>query len=260
VSTGVVGASGPALGTPVSRRAAAEQSVRAVETDTDSITVEWDDQGATWYGVVWYEEGSGNINGRWAEGTDATVSDLESDTTYVVYVAYDDGGQFAWLGPANVTTEAEDDGNQPDGGDQPDDDSWVARVERAIHSLSNDRRQQNGVGTVEYRTDIAAVARDHSQWMAENNNLTHTRPDGTGPSDRVRNAGIDCWVAENILYNWSADESAESAAETCVNQWMNSSGHRRNILNSGWGSLGVGVATDSQGRIWATQKFGNGDC
>ena len=86
--------------------------------------------------------------------------------------------------------------------------------------------------------------------MAENNYFSHTGLDGSSAGTRITRAGYT-WrsYGENIAYGYST-------AERVMEGWMNSSGHRANILKNNFTDIGVGYASDSRGRIYAVQVFG----
>ena len=96
---------------------------------------------------------------------------------------------------------------------------------------------------------VVDVARQHSRDMAERNYFSHTNLEGEGPSDRVRRSGISGWrrVGENIAYGQDSPQEVQTT-------WMNSSGHRANILSSSYTHVGVGVY-DEGGRLYWTQVF-----
>jgi len=132
-------------------------------------------------------------------------------------------------------------------------------VERDIYAQINEIRRQNGLNTLEYDSDLSAVARNHSRDMAENDYFSHTAPDGDSFVDRYEQAGYDCAVGggENIAMRGTIDEPSESAmASAFVDMWMNSSGHRENILRERWNAEGISVYYDTEdGEVYATQNF-----
>lgn len=122
--------------------------------------------------------------------------------------------------------------------------------EVAIFELANAARAAAGVAPLICDAELAAVARAHSEDMCARDYFSHTSPDGSSPGDRVSAAGLShSGIGENIAAgNGTADATHE--------QWMNSSGHRRNILNPDYTRLGVGYAGCSTGwpHLW-TQVF-----
>lgn len=154
----------------------------------------------------------------------------------------------------------EDVDEEPDGDSEEDQDETdvASQIEMRIHEEVNAYRQSNGLDPLTFSDELAAVARDHSQDMNERDYFSHMSPEGDGPGDRLADAGIDCnsW-AENIAYEFDpsfSEEDADSVAESIVNGWINSPGHRRNILGD-YDEEGIGVDIRDDGRIMATQMF-----
>ena len=84
--------------------------------------------------------------------------------------------------------------------------------------------------------------------MAANDYFDHTSQDGRGPTERAAEQGYEGGVGENIAAGYPD-------AESVMEGWMNSEGHRANILNCDYDVLGVGVA-DRDGTLYWVQNFG----
>ncbi len=127
----------------------------------------------------------------------------------------------------------------------------VLAMEQLAHSMINDERARDGDAPLILRDDLRRVARAHSEDMVARNFFDHTNPDNETPWDRMRAAGIT-WssAGENIAWNNYANQ-----AEIAVQGWMNSTGHRNNILNGGFTHTGMGVAFDGAGGAYFTQVF-----
>nr|WP_254283009.1 CAP domain-containing protein [Halomicroarcula limicola] len=139
----------------------------------------------------------------------------------------------------------------------------------AIHEEVNQRRTANGLGQLEYRSDLVEVARYHSKDMASKGYFSHDSPNGESLGDRYQRFGINCAGGENIAYTyWEENiqsegrllyyDSEQDVAIGLVNQWMNSTGHRENILRERFQSEGIGISVaevDGATRIYATQNF-----
>lgn len=124
----------------------------------------------------------------------------------------------------------------------------VATAEKNAVELMNADRRANGLSDLKVSSAVTAVARSHAQDMVNRKFFSHSNPDGKTPSDRLKAAGISySAVGENIAENTSVQ-----AAET---SFMNSSGHRANILNSNYTTVGIGVAYDSAGNVYVVQDF-----
>ena len=114
-------------------------------------------------------------------------------------------------------------------------------------ALANAQRAAAGCGPLTADPALANVARAHSADMRDRGFFSHTNPDGLDPFDRAAKAGLSA-RAENIAYG-QPDPAA------VMDAWMNSAGHRANILDCSLTRLGVGVAEGSGGPWW-TQLFG----
>ncbi|HYN65639.1 MAG TPA: CAP domain-containing protein [Ornithinibacter sp.] len=115
--------------------------------------------------------------------------------------------------------------------------------------LANLERAKVRCPALRWESRLATAARLHSEDMARRNYFSHTSLDGRSPWDRIRAQGYAYGSAENI----AAGQSTPAAVMTA---WMNSSGHRANILNCSNKALGVGIGKGgSYGTYW-TQDFG----
>ena len=112
--------------------------------------------------------------------------------------------------------------------------------------LTNIERAKVDCGALHADSRLAAAAQAHSTDMATRNYFSHTSPDGVTPWDRARAAGYASPSAENIAMGFRTPADVMAA-------WMQSSGHRANILNCA--SHAVGVGFDARGYYW-TQLFG----
>lgn len=118
--------------------------------------------------------------------------------------------------------------------------------EGRVVDLVNAARAQAGCGALTVDDRLAAAAKGHSDDMAAQGYFSHTSLDGRSFADRVRAAGYPNPGGENIA---QGQRSAEAVHEA----WMNSQGHRENILNCGFTTIGVGLHAASW--TW-TQNFG----
>lgn len=125
----------------------------------------------------------------------------------------------------------------------------ITAVEKEVARLVNVERAKYGLPALSYNWQLARVARIKSEDMRNNHYFSHTSPTYGSPFDMIRNFGISFTAAgENIAMG------QRTAAEV-MNGWMNSPGHRSNILNSRFTQIGVGYAKDSYGRGYWTQQF-----
>ena len=156
---------------------------------------------------------------------------------------------------------------------------WIAALEQEVHRLVNQQRVQHGLSRLGSDKALAAIARSHSADMARNKFFSHDNLQGQSASDRGAAEGYDCHkdygtyytfgLAENI--SWSTLYSRyqtrngiivskdyyglEELAFLVVDGWMNSSGHRENILTGSYDVEGIGVAVNSDEEVYVTQNF-----
>jgi uncharacterized protein YkwD len=126
----------------------------------------------------------------------------------------------------------------------------IVAAEAEVVRLVNVERAKTGCSPVAANDALAKAARDHSTDMAKNNYFSHTSLDGTQFADRISRAGYQ-WrgAGENIA-------KGQRTPADVMNAWMNSSGHRANIVNCGFRDLGVGLAYDGTNTPLWTQDFG----
>lgn len=128
----------------------------------------------------------------------------------------------------------------------PEEDAAVTQYEQEVIRLVNEIRAQNGLSALTYNWELSRVARYKSQDMVDNRYFSHTSPTYGTPFQMIRSFGLSYRSAgENIAYG-------QRTPQAVVNAWMNSSGHRANILSSSYTQIGVGYVAD--GHYW-TQMF-----
>ncbi|MDH2391380.1 CAP domain-containing protein [Streptomyces sp. HNM0663] len=126
--------------------------------------------------------------------------------------------------------------------------SKAAAEAAAVLSIVNAERAKAGCSAVRADGALANLAEGHSQDMKDRGFFDHTNPDGESPWDRAAEAGVSNLGGENIA-------RGQADAEAVMNAWMNSDGHRANILNCEYKTLGIGVVLGTGGPWW-TQNFG----
>jgi uncharacterized protein YkwD len=124
--------------------------------------------------------------------------------------------------------------------------------ENEVVRLTNAERVKGGCDPLKHDARLRRAAFGHSADMAKNDYFDHDSQDGRDMVDRIRATGFTgSTLAENIAMG------QRSAAEV-VKGWMNSDGHRQNIMNCSYTLIGVGAAKDAQGQIYWTQDFAAG--
>lgn len=116
-----------------------------------------------------------------------------------------------------------------------------------VVALVNKERAKAGCSALTVNEKLTAAALNHSKDMAAHSNMSHTGSDGSDPGQRITRAGY-AWMTygENVAYGYSTPEQVMTG-------WMNSPGHRENILNCAFKEIGVGLA---QPNSYWTQDFG----
>ncbi|MFD7257095.1 CAP domain-containing protein [Streptomyces sp. NPDC059874] len=117
----------------------------------------------------------------------------------------------------------------------------------AVLSLVNQERAAAGCPALTLNAKLTKAAQDHSADMAAHGNMSHTGSDGSDAGQRITRAGY-AWSSygENVAYGYSTPEKV-------MEGWMNSPGHRQNILNCSFKEIGIGLA---QPNSYWTQDFG----
>ena len=115
-------------------------------------------------------------------------------------------------------------------------------------NLINQERAANGVPQLKWNEELAKVAQAKAQDMVDNNYFSHTSPTYGSPFDMMKSFGISYrYAGENIAKN-----SSVAKAHTAL---MNSEGHRKNILNSNFTSIGIGIVKTSSNSYTIVQMF-----
>lgn len=114
----------------------------------------------------------------------------------------------------------------------------TAQMESQVQQQINQIRQQQGLTELRHNEKLAQVARRYSRRMAEQNFFAHVGPQGDTLTDRVEAAGIFYrMVGENLFTSTNIAQPVPAA----VDGWMNSPGHRENILRSEYRETGIGI-------------------
>jgi uncharacterized protein YkwD len=129
---------------------------------------------------------------------------------------------------------------------------WEAEMLASV----NAQRAGAGVGAVSLCGSLTRAAQAHSADQAARRTMSHTGGDGSTLRIRVERAGYLNWtgIAENVAAGYTS-------VPAVMNGWMNSSGHRANLLNGTYVHIGFGLASDAGGAQYWTQNFGrSGSC
>lgn len=145
--------------------------------------------------------------------------------------------------PENQPAEEPTDDNQQQAEESTE---GISETEMKVIELTNAERRKNGLSDLKADASLSNVARDKSKDMQTNNYFSHTSPTHGSPFDMMRDYGISYNTAgENIAMG-------QRSPEEVVQAWMESEGHRKNILNGEFTHIGVGYV--EEGNYW-TQMF-----
>jgi uncharacterized protein YkwD len=134
-------------------------------------------------------------------------------------------------------------------------DDFAAQVEAEVLRLSNEERIKEGLAELAPDTKLRQIAWLHSADMIANDYFNHEDAAGCSSSCRVTNAGYR-WraVGENIYMMSGYKLSAEKTAAMIVDGWMNSPGHKANILGGSFTVSGIGVVSDGKS-VYITAEY-----
>ncbi len=153
----------------------------------------------------------------------------------------------------------------------------IVDLEKKVHALINRERKQHGLEPLEFDHALVVIARKHSRDMSARKYFDHFSPEGHDFAYRYKKAGYSCAItvgrtiytgAENIalnnlydsvttvngeaFYDWNSEDRI---AETTVQGWMKSPGHRKNILTPVWRNEGIGVVISPDDKVYITENF-----
>lgn len=125
----------------------------------------------------------------------------------------------------------------------------IKSLENQVIQLTNQQRAKYGLPPLTADWELSRVARYKSADMRDKNYFSHTSPTYGSPFTMMKNFGISYRTAgENIA-------AGQRTPQEVVQAWMNSSGHRANILNRGYTHIGVGYAKGGSYGVYWTQMF-----
>ena len=129
-----------------------------------------------------------------------------------------------------------------------DTSSTASELEVKMVSYVNAERVAAGLAPLKINDELTLVARTKAQDMIDDDYFSHTSPTYGSPFDMMKSFGVSYRTAgENIAIN-SSVEGAHTA-------FMNSQGHRENILKSSYTEIGIGIAKNAGGRVYVSQMF-----
>nr|WP_315023284.1 CAP domain-containing protein [uncultured Aminipila sp.] len=125
----------------------------------------------------------------------------------------------------------------------------VGSYEQQVVNIVNQERAKEGLAPLTLNAKLSNVAETKAEDMRDKNYFSHTSPTYGSPFDMMKQFGITYTAAgENIA-------KGQKTPQDVMTAWMNSSGHRANIMNSNYQQIGVGYVTDSNGTTYWVQEF-----
>jgi uncharacterized protein YkwD len=127
---------------------------------------------------------------------------------------------------------------------------WSASFPTDVVNMANAERKARGIAPLAINAQLVAAAKNHSWDQANRMTLTHTGANGSNPGQRMAAAGYGArtW-GENVAAGFVT-------ASSVMKGWMNSSGHRANMLSANFTEVGVGAVTGANGVIYWTMDLG----
>jgi len=150
--------------------------------------------------------------------------------------------------------------NKPKAGFNPE----TYGIENMVFNKVNEERGKQGLRALIWDSKLAEVARLHSLDMANKNYFSHDNLEGEDPTMRAIRNGYNVhkelgngWYSDGIAENIGMMEgyASNDVASAMMKSWMNSPGHRANILDANYDFIGVGVAYNGYGTYYLTQDF-----
>ena len=162
------------------------------------------------------------------------------------------GGDKGAVTPVKTAPVASDTGNSTvtstESTASPTTSGNTSADEKRAFDLLNADRASNGLKALKFNAKLTSLGEKYAQDMINRNFFSHYNPEGQSPFDRMKEAGIRYSSAgENLAIN-----SNVTAAQKA---FMNSSGHRANILNTSYTEVGIGVRYDAKGSAYVVQEF-----
>ena len=151
---------------------------------------------------------------------------------------------------SNDNSSGSQSGSSNSGGSSNTQTSILTTDEQEVFDLINKQRTNNGLQALQIDNEVQRVARIKAQDMVDNNYFSHTSPTYGSPFDMLKSFKVSYKTAGENLAGNSSNSSAVTA-------WMNSSGHKANILNSSFNYTGIGVVSSPKyGKIYVQMFIG----
>jgi len=144
------------------------------------------------------------------------------------------------------------------------DEKKILEIEKQVHHFTNLERQKHGLEPLEYNIELSSIAKLHSLDMLERDFFEHDNPDGCDAQCRYQKSNYSCKSPTGVIFGenlhwWQYSDnifwqSSEQIGRETVASWMESPGHRENILFPLFRNEGIGVVITFQ-ESFITQNF-----
>lgn len=134
----------------------------------------------------------------------------------------------------------------------------LAPIREQALALLNQSRKENNLPPLALEAKLNKAAQGHAEDMLKRKYFAHSSPEGKTVGDRYRRAGGSKWLvtAENLAtFTQTFPPITDNVLKHLQESWMNSPGHRKNILLRGLTEFGFGIAVDASGNLYAVQNF-----
>lgn len=127
----------------------------------------------------------------------------------------------------------------------------MSRDQKKALDLLNSDRVKQGLAPLKINAQLSKVAENYAHDMINRDYFSHTSPEGLSPFDRMRK--------QNIIFNRAGENLAFNVSIAAAQQaFMNSPGHRANVLDPYYTQVGLGVVNGPNGRVYVVQEFSDG--
>lgn len=141
----------------------------------------------------------------------------------------------------------------------------VLKLEQLVHERVNLERERRDVGPLSYHRGLASIGRYHSWDMAQRNYFAHVSPNGVTHQEFRKRYNSNCEITGQNLYRIRLSgqqvfinrtlSDLPSLAKEIVQGWLDSPGHRENLLSPYYQTEGIGIFVTKKGTIYVTQEF-----
>lgn len=147
------------------------------------------------------------------------------------------------------STNQESKGDNIKSGNERTNETQIVSQMKEVLNLVNQERSKNGLAPLTLNTDLTHIATMKASDMRDKNYFSHNSPTYGTPFEMLQQFGVKyTYAGENIA-------AGQKTSEQVMNDWMNSSGHRANILNKNYTQLGVGYVTGGEYGTYWVQLF-----